>query len=309
LNREEAARRLEQLYEEIEYHNRHYHVLDDPQISDQQYDALLKELVDLEQQFPDLKQPNSPTERVGAEPLPYFSKVQHDLPMLSLGNAFQEQDLHDFDRRVRQGLQGGAARRLGGGAGRRGRTPQPGHLMPGGERWPPSAHQPPARDGLRHLWAPWRSAYITEEGQEDECPFCAIPAGAPDGDRERLVLLRGEDAYVVMNSFPYNPGHLMVVPYAHVDDLTDLPEDAVREVWELSLRAVAAVRERLRPEGVNLGVNLGRAAGAGVVDHVHLHVVPRWVGDTNFVSVTGETRVVSRALEEVYDDLAPAFTT
>jgi ATP adenylyltransferase len=177
----------------------------------------------------------------------------------------------------------------------------------GHEEWPPSVDQPRASDALARLWAPWRSAYITGDGGLEGCPFCVLAERPADRDRESLVLHRGTAGYLVFNAFPYNPGHLMAVPYAHVGELDELDADAATELWELTRRAVRAVRERLGCDGVNFGANFGSAAGAGVADHLHLHVVPRWVGDTNFVSVVGDTRIVSRDLADLYDVLAPAF--
>ncbi len=171
----------------------------------------------------------------------------------------------------------------------------------------PDLDQPPPQDGIRRLWAPWRFGYISGGEPIEGCPFCALPERGPERDRESLILHRGESAFVVFNAYPYNPGHLMVCPYAHVAELEDLDDRAADELWTLGRRCVAILRETLGCEGVNVGMNLGPAAGAGVADHLHLHVVPRWVGDTNFVSVVGATRVLPRALEEMYDELAPAF--
>lgn len=169
----------------------------------------------------------------------------------------------------------------------------------------PAADQPGPPDGIRRLWAPWRSGYITGGDPVEGCPFCVLPARG--NDRGTLIVHRGEGNYVILNAYPYNPGHLMVVPFAHLADVEALEGTTAEEMWVLGRRAVTVLRERLHAEGVNLGLNLGAAAGAGIAEHVHLHVVPRWVGDTNFVSVVGATRVLPRALEEVYDELAPAF--
>lgn len=162
-----------------------------------------------------------------------------------------------------------------------------------------------AAEDLQRLWAPWRFGYIADGAPLDGCPFCLLPER--DDDRASLILHRGRHAFVILNAYPYNPGHVMVVPFAHEAELDALPEEAAAEVWELGRGAVTAVRERLGCDGVNLGMNLGRAAGAGIADHLHLHAVPRWTGDTNFISVVGATRVLPRALEEMYDELAPGF--
>ncbi len=173
----------------------------------------------------------------------------------------------------------------------------------------PAADQPSPLDGIQRLWAPWRSGYIAAGEPFEGCPFCVLPARGSDRDRENLVLYRGEHCYVIFNAYPYNPGHLMVVPFLHVSELDDLDESTSNELWQLGRRAVAVLRERLGAEGMNLGMNLGRAAGAGIADHVHLHAVPRWVGDTNFVSVVGATRILPRALDDMYEELAPGFAS
>ena len=164
-----------------------------------------------------------------------------------------------------------------------------------------------AADPLQRLWAPWRFGYIAGGDRIEGCPFCVLPDRDPDRDRESLILHRGRTAYVIFNAYPYNPGHLMVVPYVHEEHLEDLPEDCAQEIWALGRQAVRILRERLHCQGVNLGMNLSPAAGAGIAEHLHLHAVPRWVGDTNFISVIGAARVLPRALEEMYDELADGW--
>lgn len=164
-----------------------------------------------------------------------------------------------------------------------------------------------AVEELQRLWAPWRFGYIAGGDRIEGCPFCVLPARDRDRDPESLILHRGEHAFVIFNAYPYNPGHLMVVPYAHVADLEGLDEAANAELWALGRRCVVALRDRMRAQGVNLGMNLGAAGGAGIAAHVHLHAVPRWVGDTNFITVVGATRVLPKALEELYAELVPAF--
>lgn len=173
----------------------------------------------------------------------------------------------------------------------------------------PSADQPPPLDGIQRLWAPWRYGYIAGGDEIEGCPFCVLPARGRERDRENLVLFRGEHCYVIFNAYPYNPGHVMIVPFAHLSQLEELDEATAGELWRLGRRAVAVLAERLGAEGFNLGMNLGRAAGAGISDHLHLHAVPRWVGDTNFVSVVGAARILPRALHEMYDELALGFAT
>jgi ATP adenylyltransferase len=140
------------------------------------------------------------------------------------------------------------------------------------------------------------------------CPFCVLPARPADHDRASLILHRGAHAFVMLNAYPYNPGHLMVVPYRHTPALEALTDDESAELWALGRRAVIALGERIRADGVNLGMNLGTASGAGIADHLHQHVVPRWSGDTNFMSVTGAgARVLPRALDDVWCELEGAF--
>ncbi len=164
-----------------------------------------------------------------------------------------------------------------------------------------------AVDDLQRLWAPWRFGYISGDDDVEGCPFCVLPARDPERDRDTLILHRGTHAYVIFNAYPYNPGHLMVVPYEHQEHLEALPEPCAQEIWSLTRRAVAILKERVHCEGVNLGMNLSPAAGAGIAAHLHQHVVPRWVGDTNFISVVGAARVLPRALEEMYDELADGW--
>jgi ATP adenylyltransferase len=158
------------------------------------------------------------------------------------------------------------------------------------------------------IWSPWRMAYIQaakEQGDDAGCIFCDLPA---EGDDERTkILVRGELAFVILNSFPYNPGHLMVAPFRHVGDFGALEPAEFAEVDSLLARSIRALEAETEPHGFNLGMNLGRVAGAGIPDHVHWHVVPRWNGDTNFMPVVGETRVLPELLEETYARLRPRF--
>lgn len=163
-------------------------------------------------------------------------------------------------------------------------------------------------DGMQRLWAPWRSAYLEGADPIEGCPFCVIPARDRTEDERSLLLHRGEHSFVVLNSYPYNPGHLMVVPYAHEADLEALDVEVASEIWELGRRTVVLLKERLRAEGVNLGMNLGQAGGAGIADHLHLHAVPRWIGDTNFIATVGAARVLPQALADVHAALTDGFT-
>lgn len=161
---------------------------------------------------------------------------------------------------------------------------------------------------MDYLWTPWRYAYITnaakDQGMPDECIFCELPK-LPDA--EVKIVYRGMHCYIVLNSFPYTSGHVMVVPFAHVDELQKLPEAVANEMMALSQKMEGVLRQVYTPDGINLGMNIGRAAGAGVAGHVHMHVLPRWVGDTNFMTVTGESRVLPEALEETYKRIRGAM--
>ena len=160
---------------------------------------------------------------------------------------------------------------------------------------------------MDYLWTPWRYAYITtagkNEGRADGCIFCGLPK-LPD--QESKVVYRGKHCYIILNSFPYTSGHVMVVPFAHLDELQKLPEAAAHEMMALSQKMESVLRQVYTPDGINLGMNIGRAAGAGVTGHIHMHVLPRWVGDTNFMTVTGESRVLPEALEETWRKLRAA---
>ena len=154
---------------------------------------------------------------------------------------------------------------------------------------------------MERLWAPWRMRYIAGAEKSEGCIFCE--KWRADADAENLVLFRGEECFAILNLFPYNNGHLMVVPVRHVADIVDLTASEQIEMFRLTQRMVCVLRETMSPHGFNIGFNLGRAAGAGIADHLHLHVVPRWSGDTNFMPVLDATRVISEALEETYKKL------
>lgn len=156
----------------------------------------------------------------------------------------------------------------------------------------------------RPLWAPWRIEYIRGE-KENECFLCRMLA--ENNDRENLILFRGDTCSVVMNRYPYTSGHLMVCPNRHVADFCDLTKEEDGEMSRLTRMAVNALRTVMQPEGFNIGINLGSAAGAGLKDHIHRHIVPRWVGDTNFMAVTGDTHVVPESLSTTYDLLVDQF--
>ncbi len=162
---------------------------------------------------------------------------------------------------------------------------------------------------MDYLWTPWRYAYITtaakNDGSAEQCIFCEL-AKLPDEDAK--IVFRGQHCFVILNSFPYTSGHVMVVPFVHLDELQKLPEAAAGEMMALCQRMEGVLRLVYTPDGINFGMNIGRAAGAGVAGHVHMHVVPRWVGDTNFMTVTAESRVLPEALEETYRRIKGALT-
>ena len=160
---------------------------------------------------------------------------------------------------------------------------------------------------MEHLYAPWRMEYIGAE-QPDGCLFCRVREADPSEDRANLVVWRGADALVMLNKFPYNSGHVMVAPRAHVGSFEDLEEVAAIALHRALGSSLRALREVSKPEGFNVGANLGRVAGAGIPDHVHLHVVPRWSGDTNFMPVLAETKVVNEHLERTWEKLRARFS-
>jgi ATP adenylyltransferase len=157
---------------------------------------------------------------------------------------------------------------------------------------------------LKRLWAPWRLEYIQSADEQDGCVFCRA---RDSDDAEALVVQRGRDAFVVLNKYPYASGHLMVAPYRHEGEFGDLTSEEAAEIHRLASAGLGALAETMRPQGFNLGWNLGRIAGAGVADHVHLHVVPRWAGDTNFMPVLADVKVLPEALEDSRLKLAGAW--
>jgi ATP adenylyltransferase len=157
------------------------------------------------------------------------------------------------------------------------------------------------------LWAPWRLEYIQQADEQDGCVFCL--AAASGDDAEALVVHRGTAAFVLLNKFPYSSGHLMVAPVRHVGEFAELTDEEALEIHRLAERGIAALAETYAPQGYNLGWNLGRIAGAGIVDHVHLHVVPRWAGDTNFMPVLADVKVMPEHLAATREKLAGAWPT
>jgi ATP adenylyltransferase len=158
---------------------------------------------------------------------------------------------------------------------------------------------------MEHIFSPWRYKYISTADREEGCVFCRIQES--EKDEENYVIYRGELNFAILNLFPYTSGHLMIVPYAHVASLADTSEAATTEMMSLAKRAQSALESEYHPDGFNIGMNLGRSAGAGVADHIHLHVVPRWTGDANFVSIIGETRVLPEDLATTREKLKKHF--
>ena len=161
---------------------------------------------------------------------------------------------------------------------------------------------------MDHLFTPWRYTYVTTAGDEPGCVLCKIAEGDPVEDERLLVLHRGHRNFVVLNAFPYTCGHLMVVPYRHVPRLSGLEPAERDELIALATRAEAILEETYRAEGLNLGMNLGRCAGAGIAEHLHLHALPRWIGDTSFMTATGETRVLPETPQQSWTRLRGRFS-
>jgi len=158
---------------------------------------------------------------------------------------------------------------------------------------------------MDRLWTPWRYSYITETKPPSGCVFCE-KAGSGDDERD-FVVHRGTHNYVLLNIYPYNNGHVMVVPYEHLATLEALPEEAAAEMMRLAQLTERHLRRVYRPQGINIGMNIGKSAGAGVAGHIHLHVLPRWPADSNFMTTVGETRVVPEELHETWRKLTAAF--
>jgi ATP adenylyltransferase len=157
---------------------------------------------------------------------------------------------------------------------------------------------------MDYLWTPWRYAYVTTTEKLSGCIFCEL-LKMPD-DKARIVH-RGRHCFIVLNTYPYTAGHVMIVPYAHLDELQKLPIATAHEMMDLSQRMERVLRQLYSPDGVNLGMNMGTAAGAGVAGHIHMHVLPRWLADANFMTVVGETRVLPESLEMTYQRMKGAL--
>jgi ATP adenylyltransferase len=158
---------------------------------------------------------------------------------------------------------------------------------------------------MDHLWSPWRYRYVQKEAREPGCVFCRIPA--EHRDEENLLVHRGARCFAMLNLYPYSTGHMMVVPYQHVDMLEGTPDETLQEMILLARDAQRHLREVYKPGGFNIGMNLGESAGAGIAEHIHMHVLPRWMGDTNFMTTTAETRVLPEELATTYRKLRSAW--
>jgi ATP adenylyltransferase len=157
------------------------------------------------------------------------------------------------------------------------------------------------------LWAPWRSTYVEKIDQTSGCFLCDAVSQPEEKLRDNLVLYRGKKAFVIFNKYPYNAGHLMVAPTEHIGNFCLLDQETVLEIHRLTVVSIKALEEVIKPHGFNLGYNLGRSAGAGLESHIHLHIVPRWNGDTNFMPTIAQTKVISQDLWELYDRIKPSF--
>jgi ATP adenylyltransferase len=159
---------------------------------------------------------------------------------------------------------------------------------------------------MMHLWTPWRSAYMKNKKNMAQCIFCDA-AAHPEADDQNLVVARGSLAFVLLNLYPYTSGHLMIAPYAHVARLADASEEMASEMMQFTRRAEEILSKAYQPDGLNLGMNLGEAAGAGIEQHIHMHVLPRWKGDANFMTSVGNTRIIPEAIGDTYVKLRDGF--
>jgi ATP adenylyltransferase len=158
---------------------------------------------------------------------------------------------------------------------------------------------------MEYLWTPWRSTYIKAEKSGGGCVFC--DAAASDRDEDNLIVFRGQHCFIILNRYPYTNGHLMIAPYAHVSNLTDTSEQVLIEMARLARRSEDVLTQAYSPDGINLGMNLGKAAGAGIAEHIHLHMLPRWSGDANFMTSVANTRIIPESLDETYFKVRQAF--
>jgi ATP adenylyltransferase len=158
---------------------------------------------------------------------------------------------------------------------------------------------------MDYLWTPWRYAYVSGTEKTTGCVFC--DAAKENDDEKARIVHRGQHCFVILNAYPYTPGHVMIVPYTHLDELQKLATEAAQEMMALSQKMETVLRELYRPDGINLGMNIGKAAGAGIAGHIHMHVLPRWVADANFLSVVGETRLLPETLDVTWEKMRSVF--
>lgn len=158
---------------------------------------------------------------------------------------------------------------------------------------------------MKRLFTPWRMKYINSNKKQDTCIFCSVVE--QNEDSNNLIIYRGENCYLILNRFPYTTGHVMVIPYQHTESLSSLDQKTRSEMMELVSKASEVVKEIYKPEGFNIGINMGSAAGAGIAEHIHIHIVPRWISDTNFIPVTGDTRLIPEELAITYKRIKEAW--
>jgi ATP adenylyltransferase len=160
---------------------------------------------------------------------------------------------------------------------------------------------------MDYLWTPWRYAYITGTKEDQGCIFCHKKD--EKDDHQSWIVHRGTHCYVCLNAFPYTSGHVMIIPFDHMDELQKLPKEAAHEMMDLCQRSETVLHKLYRPDGINLGMNIGAAAGAGVAGHIHMHVLPRWIADANFMTVVGETRVLPESLDVTWERIRKEFAS
>jgi ATP adenylyltransferase len=155
-------------------------------------------------------------------------------------------------------------------------------------------------------WSPWRYQYVTGAKKESSCVFCRL--ANEDNDQTNFILYRGKFSYIVLNIYPYMSGHLLIIPFSHLSLLSELPKETSDEIMDLTKQCQVVLEKEYKPQGFNLGMNLGQAAGAGVAAHLHMHILPRWFGDINFTTTIGETRILPEMLDNTYQRLKPYFS-